>query len=417
MTAPVSNRVPFPFHVMAKPAGPACNLDCRYCFYLEKAVLYPGAKFRMPNDVLEAFIRQQFEACPGPEVPFAWQGGEPTLMGIPFFEKVVALQRHHSGGRPFHNALQTNGTLLDDRWGHFLAEHGFLVGISVDGPEELHDRYRVDRGGEPTFARVMRGLSVLQKHGVEFNTLTVVHRHNALHPRRVYEFLRAAGSRFMQFIPIVERAAGEPAKWNVRPADWGTFLSGIFDAWIVADVGQIFVQLFDVALGNRMKAGPSLCVFAETCGRAVALEHQGDLYACDHFVYPEYRLGNLAQTPLSDLIASPALAAFGDAKREALPRQCRTCDVLELCRGECPKHRFATAADGEPGLSYLCEGYRHFFRRILPALDRMAALIRSGRPAADVMAGSRGRPNRNSPCPCGSGKRFKSCCGNVTVPR
>jgi len=395
------------FHVLAKPIGPLCNLDCRYCFYLEKQALYPGeVSWRMDGALLEEFVRQYIEAQPGPEVHFAWQGGEPTLLGVDFFQQVVRLQRRYGRGRPIDNAFQTNGVLLDDAWGEFLAENRFLVGLSLDGPRELHDRYRVDRRQQPTFDAVMRGLEVLKKHEVEFNLLTVINRANAGHPAGVYRFLREAGGGFIQFIPLVERPArpGSPAtlaappesdqpceaspavtEWSVEAAPYGEFLCGVFDEWVRRDVGKVFVQIFDVALGNWMGLGSPLCVFAETCGNAVALEHNGDLYSCDHFVYPRHRLGNLRQQALRDLVRSSAQKRFGAAKRDRLPRQCRECPVLFACNGECPKHRFLTSSDGEPGLNYLCAGYRRFFTYIDPWMRAMAGLLERGLPAAAIM--------------------------------
>lgn len=397
------------FHVMTKPVGPVCNLDCRYCFYLEKERLFPaGGSFRMSDDVLDAYVRRYIAEQSSAEIHFAWQGGEPTLLGVDFFRKAVSLQRKYAAGKTVLNAIQTNGTLLDDRWGEFLAENGFLVGLSVDGPRALHDHYRVDKGGKPTFDDVMRGLSVLKRHGVEFNTLTVVHRGNAKHPLEVYRFLREIGSGFIQFIPLVERSAdsedrrrglalaapprsGEGAResdvtpWSVEPGDYGDFLVRIFDEWVRSDVGRVFVQLFDVALGNWIGVGSSLCVFAETCGRAVALEHNGDVFSCDHYVYPEYRLGNLMNQSLGSMLESAAQVEFGQSKKEALPRYCRECEVRFACNGECPKHRFATAPDGEPGLNYLCPAYKKFFGHIDPYMREMGRLLREGRAPSEIM--------------------------------
>ncbi|HTX66932.1 MAG TPA: anaerobic sulfatase maturase [Opitutaceae bacterium] len=416
MPAPASPGAPWtrPFHVMAKPMGARCNLGCKYCFYLEKEpAYYPEAGVpRMRPDTLEAYIRDYLASQPGAEVNFTWQGGEPTLMGLPFFERVVALQQHYAAGRRVTNSLQTNGVLLDDAWGAFLGRHGFLVGISIDGPRAMHDAYRVDNGGRPTWSRVMRGLRTLKRHRVQFNTLTVVHRRNYRHPLEVYEFLRAEGSRFMQFIPLVERrarpadtaarldhapppagagdlvapeAAGAAAAAECAPRDGlGDFLCAIFDQWVRRDVGRVFVQQFDVALSSWCGLGAGLCIFEERCGRALALEHNGDVYACDHFVYPEYRLGNLHATPLADLGNGAAAARFGDAKAN-LPRVCRECPVRFACNGDCPKHRFVRAGDGEPGVSYLCPSYLRFFTHIDPAMRRMAALVQAGRPAAEIM--------------------------------
>lgn len=400
---------PKAFHVMAKPTGSTCNLDCRYCYYLEKEGLYPGTRdFRMREEVLEEYIRQYIDAQEVPEVSFAWQGGEPTLLGIGFFERVVELQRKHCPpGKRVSNAFQTNGTLLDDAWCAFLRDHGFLVGLSVDGPREMHDHYRVDKGGAPTFDRVMRGLGLLKRHRVEFNTLTVVHNHNAKRPLKVYEFLKEHGSGFMQFIPLVERT-GEGAqfaappeaggggprapvtKWSVDPEDWGTFLCEIFDAWVKTDVGTYFVPMFDCHLAVWMGLPATMCVFSETCGNAMAIEHNGDVYACDHYVYRHYRLGNVMDRTLDHLSALPEQVKFGNDKRDTLPAYCRACEVRFACNGECPKHRFMPTPDGEPGLNYLCAGYKRFFKHVDPVMRRMAELIRSGRPASEIM-GNAGR--------------------------
>ncbi len=426
---------------MSKPVGPICNLDCKYCFYLEKENLYPGqSSWAMPDDVLETYVHQYIEAQPSPVVSFAWQGGEPTLLGVDFFRKVAQLQQRYADGKRIENAFQTNGILLDDAWGEFLAENHYLVGLSVDGPRELHDCYRVDKGGQPSFARVMRGLEVLKKHRVEFNTLTVVHRKNSRRPLEVYRFLKEAGSRFMQFIPIVERVAARPdaqglvligpsyqqesqvSEWSVEPLEFGRFLCAIFDEWVREDVGRTFVQMFDVALESWMGMGQSLCVFRETCGAALALEHNGDLYSCDHYVYPENRLGNILAEPLAALAASAQQRAFGEAKRDELPRYCRECEVRFACNGECPKHRFIRTPDGEAGLNYLCAGYKLFFKHVDPHMRFMAEELRHERPPANVMEWVRRREGkaaeksvgRNDPCPCGSGKKFKRCCGKST---
>jgi len=399
-----------PFHVMTKPVGSKCNLDCTYCFYLEKERLYPGtASFRMAPDVLEAFVRDYIAGQPGPVVSFAWQGGEPTVAGVDYFRTVVALQQRHAQGKTIENALQTNGTLLDDEWCEFLAAQRFLVGLSIDGPADLHDAYRVDKGGHPTFARVMAGLELLRKHGVEFNTLTTVHRRNSRRPLDVYRFLRSIGSRYLQFIPIVERnapadavdemdlaAPPEPAEesapdaqvteWSVRPVDYGDFLVRIFDEWVASDVGTVFVQQFDAALANWTGEPAGVCVFSERCGRALAVEHNGDVYSCDHYVYPRYRLGNLLNQSLSALVDSSAQQAFGEAKTDKLPRYCRECPVRFACHGECPKHRFLRTPHGESGLNYLCGGYKKFFGHIDAGVSTMARLLSVGRAPAEIMS-------------------------------
>jgi uncharacterized protein len=395
---------------MAKPIGPICNLKCDYCFYLEKENLYPDERrWRMPDNVLDAFIRQQIEAHDVPEVVFTWQGGEPTLLGIDFFRRVIELQALYANGKRIQNSLQTNGTLLDDAWCAFLAEHEFLVGLSLDGPRDLHDQHRPDRHGVGSFDAVMRGLQLLKKHGVEFNTLTVVGRENSRQPLEVYRFLKEAGSRFLQFIPLVERlpsamsrAAGltlaeppvndssteEPlpvTPWSVEPAEYGRFLCAIFDEWVRHDVGLTYIQMFDVMLGIWSGLGAGLCVFAERCGSALALEHNGDLYSCDHYVYPQYRLGNILNTPMRKLAGDPRQRHFGNAKADTLPAWCRNCDVRFACNGECPKHRFLTTPDGEPGLNYLCAGYKMFFRHIDPYMQIMADLLAHQQPPALIM--------------------------------
>ncbi len=449
--------LPTAFHVMTKPIGPICNLDCKYCFYLEKEDLYEqeGRKDRpsweMPPEVLENYIRQYIEQQSVSEISFAWQGGEPTLLGVRFFRRVVDLQNKYANGRRITNALQTNGTLLDDEWGAFLRENNFLVGLSLDGPRELHNTYRVDKKGRSSFDRVVAGLKILQKHGVEFNTLTVVSRANSQKPLETYRFLREIGSGFIQFIPLVERSAHAPLQtengliqltlasppadtasvrqpvtdWSVRSEDYGTFLSTIFDEWVRNDVGKTFVQMFDVSLGVWAGMGATLCVFGETCGTALAMEHNGDVYSCDHYVYPEYRLGNIRDKALIELVASPEQVKFGQDKRDTLPRYCRECDVRFACNGECPKHRFMRTPDGEWGLNYLCGGYKKFFTHIDPYMRTMANLLHAGRSPMEIMtlvaqkdrvgaeaakAQAWKTAGRNDPCPCGSGQKYKKCC-------
>ena len=394
-----------PFHIMAKPHGAICNLNCTYCYYLEKENLYAkgGREFRMSDGVLESYIRQFIQAQPGQQVSFAWQGGEPTLLGIPFFERVVELQKKYASGKTVDNAFQTNGTLLDDKWGEFLARNKFLIGLSIDGPEELHDAYRVDKGGQPTHARVLRGLGFLKKHGVEFNTLTVVNRKNSYHPQKVYRFLKEIGSKYLQFIPVVEQQASTPdpnglvllkpyarqetqvSEWSVEPLQFGKFLSVVFDEWVRQDVGRVFVQAFDVALESWAGLPQSLCVFAPQCGQALVVEHNGDLYSCDHFVYPENKLGNILERTLQGMLHSPQQKNFGNAKELALVSDCRQCDVRFACNGECPKHRFTSTANGEYGLNYLCAGYKHFFRHIDPYMRFMANELKTNGAPARVM--------------------------------
>ena len=404
-----------PFHVMAKPIGARCNLACKYCYYLEKEpLLYADRGVpRMDDATLETFVRDYIAAQPaGGDVIFAWQGGEPTLLGLAFFQRAVALQKRHAAGRTIQNALQTNGTLLDDCWGAFLRAERFLVGISFDGPTLLHDAYRVDRAGRPTWKRVRAGLSVLRRHGVDFNTLTVVNRRNAGHGLEVYRFLVEAGARHLQFIPLVERrpraedaarglhhapppdhaddlvdpsaAALTVAPECAAPGRYGRFLCEIFDHWVRHDVGRVFVQQFESAFSAWVGQGPTVCVHQERCGRALALEHDGSVYSCDHYVYSAYRLGNLHETPLDELSRSPVAVRLGDAKA-SLPAACQACTYRFACHGGCPKHRFVRTAEGGPGLSHLCPDYRQFFAHIDPALRTMAHLLRSGRSPAEIM--------------------------------
>lgn len=427
-----------PFHVMSKPIGPRCNLACNYCYYLEKERLYPQEhKFRMDDAVLERFIVDYIasqDAAGIPEIWFSWQGGEPTLLGLDYFARIVALQeKHRPAGKTIRNTLQTNGTLLTEQWAVFLRQHNFLVGLSIDGPPSLHDCHRRDRRGRLTSNKVMAALDLLRAQRVEFNVLTVVNHDNVSRPLEVYRFLRECGVTFMQFIPVVERSGPQGClagpmegtldnvsmrvtPWSVRPLEYGDFLCAIFDEWIHHDVGRVFVQHFDVQLGLWLGGPSALCIFAETCGRGLALEHNGDLYACDHYVYPEYRLGNIMQQPIGELAASVALRRFGEDKRANLPRRCRECPFRFACNGGCPKHRFLKDDSiGEEGLNYFCAAYRRFFAHAGPFLDAMAHFIRHGRPAAAIMPllAARRRstaPDLNRPCTCGSGRTLKQCC-------
>jgi uncharacterized protein len=395
--------LPPAFNVMLKPRGPICNLSCTYCFYLRKERLYQeGTAFQMSDEVLESFTRQYIEAQRVPEVTFAWQGGEPTLMGLDFFRKALALQeQYRKPGMRILNALQTNGILLDDAWCHFLKKHQFLVGLSLDGPRELHDAYRVDKGGKPTFDKVYKALKLLQKHGVDFNILCVVNRRNGDHPLCVYRFFKSEGVQFIQFIPAVERTPAEGVtEWTVRPEQWGKFLCAVFEEWVRSDVGRIFVQNFEVALEAWVGLEPSLCVHARTCGRCLALEHNGDLFSCDHFVTPEYYLGNILQTPLGELVASSFQRQFGLDKRDALPRYCQQCPVLFACNGGCPKDRFIRTPDGEPGLNYLCVGYKLFLQHINRDMQFMAEELSAGRAPANVMQFSCKMPNERRQTGC-----------------
>lgn len=405
------------FHVMSKPTGAACNLNCSYCFFLDKERLYPGSRFRMSDEVLEQYLKQLIEGHRTKEVTVAWQGGEPTIMGLNFYRRAIAIQeKYKKPGMVFENTIQTNGTLLNDEWCEFLKEHHYLVGLSIDGPREMHDANRVDKGGGPTFDKVMRGLRLLQKHGVDFNILTTINAQNGDHPREVYRFLRdEAGAAWMQFIPVVERP---PSKHAVSAAQFGGFLIGVFEEWVHRDVGQVYVTTFEAALRSWIGLPSGTCVFDEVCGSGVAMEHNGDLYSCDHFVQPEYLLGNILDKPVIDLVGSETQRRFGEAKRDALPQYCVECEVRFACHGECPKNRFIDAPDGEPGLNYLCEGYKAFFKHVDRPMKIMTELIRNGRPASLVtqilpppFAG------RNERCPCGSGKKFKKCHGHSPSAR
>lgn len=379
-----------PFQVMAKPRGAICNLDCHYCFYLRKEALYPHSAFRMTDEVLECFVRQYIEANTWqPEITFAWQGGEPTLMGLAFFQEVVALQqRYRRPGQRVLNALQTNGILLDDDWGRFFHEHAFLIGVSLDGPTELHDVYRRDKGGHPTFDRVMAGVNLLKTHRVPYNILACVNDVTAQHPLTVYRFLRdEVQAEFIQFIPIVE---WEPASATISTRSvtgdaYGAFLNTIFEEWVRHDVGRVAVQLFDAALGIWAGFGPGLCIFDEDCGRGVALEHNGDVYACDHYVNPTHFLGNVQTKSLIELVDSPEQIAFGQAKQRQLPGYCQRCPVKFACNGGCPKDRLLSTPDGEPGLNYLCAGYKAFFSHIDRSMQAMALLLHAGRDPAEIM--------------------------------
>ncbi len=373
---------------MVKPAGPGCNLDCRYCYYLSKSRLYEDPSARMGLDLLERFTRQYIEAQRVPEVSFVWQGGEPTLAGLEFFKEAVALQRKYQRpGQLITNAIQTNATLLDDDWCRFFHEHDFLVGVSLDGPAALNDRYRVDRAGNGTFKRVMAGLELLNKHEVEFNILATVNAGNADHPLEVYRFLRdEADAQYIQFIPIVQRKNDtgfqegfSVTRRSVSGKKYGQFLAAVFDEWLAHDVGRVFVQIFDSALASWVHQPAALCIFSEVCGTAMVLEYNGDLYACDHFVEPSWLLGNLDELSLVQMAGSALQQQFGAAKRDALPDECLSCDVRFACNGGCPKNRIRRASNGQEGLNYLCEGYRTFFHHIKEPMDRMAAAITTRR--------------------------------------
>ena len=379
-----------PFHILCKPIGPLCNLDCEYCFYLKKVDLFPESKgrdFRMTDETLEAFTRQYIESQPEgtPELNFAFQGGEPTLMCLKFFQRAVELQKKYARpGLNVTNCLQTNGTLLDDDWGKFLNENNFLVGISIDGPQEMHDKFRFDKKRRPSFQKVMQGLEVLQRNKVEFNTLTVVQSDNGDHPHEIYNFLKASGSQFFQFIPIVEKNESDVSFRSVGAEQFGKFLCGIFDEWTKQnDVGKIFVRDFDAVLGALYGGHPGLCVYAETCGDAVAIEHNGNLYSCDHFVNEKDFLGNVNSKYIADMLESPQQRKFGCDKRDGLPSYCKRCQYIELCNGACPKDRIIDSPDGEPGLNFLCAGFKMFYDHAVPTFFKMVRCLYNNRPASE----------------------------------
>jgi uncharacterized protein len=377
------------FHLMAKPGGSRCNLSCQYCFYLRKGELYPKSTFRMSDEVLEEYIQQTIGAHRITEVTFAWQGGEPTILGIDFFKKALDLQKKYCRpGMVIHNTIQTNGVLLNDEWCKFFKKNRFLVGISIDGPQELHDACRTDAAGKGSFDRVMQGLALLKKHKVEFNILCTVNAVNGDHPLEVYRFFRdEVQAKFIQFIPVVERdrKSGTPTPLSVGPEQYGKFLIGVFDEWVKHDVGTIYVQHFDTALANWYGEPHGICVFSPTCGSALVIEHNGDIYSCDHFVDRDHLLGNILTESLTRLVNSERQRQFGLSKRENLPNYCKKCPVLFACRGECLKNRFSVTPDGEPGLNYLCEGYRMFFSHIDRPMKFMVQELNAGRAPANIM--------------------------------
>ena len=430
----VQQKTPRAFHVMTKPIGPICNLDCEYCFYLDKEELYPETRsFRMDDAVLENYVKQYIEAQEVNEVTFAWQGGEPTLMGVDFFRQAIRYQqKYRRPGMQIQNSFQTNATLLDDEWGEFFKRNKFLIGVSIDGPPEIHDKYRYDKRGRPSSEQVIRGLRILQKHKVDYNILCVVNKHNAEYPKEVYTYFKGLGAEFMQFIPAVEHFGGKNVSpRSVTARQYGKFLCAIFDEWVVNDIGRIFVQIFDVALEAWLGYNPSLCVFNETCGDALAIEHNGDLYSCDHFVTPDYHVGNIAENTIAEMVDSTFQRKFGTDKQDTLPEYCRSCEVKFVCNGGCPKNRFIKTPTGEDGLNYLCAGYKQFFNHIDEPMKLMAAALQAGQPANSIMPILRQRRQektrrhntviasqtsqkigRNSPCPCGSGRKYKQCCLN-----
>lgn len=401
----MSTLAPFsrPLYVMLKPVGSRCNLNCKYCYYLEKSKLYdPKGDSLMSNEILERFIEQYIGSQTMQQVLFTWHGGETLLRPVSFYEKALRLQRKYARGRTIDNCIQTNGTLLTDEWCRFFKRNNFLVGVSIDGPREFHDTYRRTRNGKPSFDGVMRGIELLNKHGVEWNALAVVNNLNADHPLEFYRFFKEIGCRFIQFTPIVERRLAHadgrllasPSEgderipmepFSVTPEQWGRFLCTLFDEWVREDVGEYFVQLFDSTLANWMGVPPGVCSLAPTCGHAGALEHNGDLYSCDHFVFPEYKIGNIREQSLTEMMYSKRQQSFGAAKRTGLPSQCRDCRFLFACNGECPKNRFCHTEKGEPGLNYLCRGYHEFFTHAAPYFDFMKRELQAERAPANVM--------------------------------
>jgi len=391
-----------PMYVMLKPVGSKCNLDCNYCYYLEKAILYGNKNQVMSEELLEKFIEQYLNSQTMPQVMFTWHGGETLMRPISFYKKALELQKKYARGRHIDNSIQTNGTLLNDEWCTFFKENNFLVGISIDGPQEFHDEYRRDKMGRPSFHRVMKGIELLNKHGVEFNCMAVVNDYNADYPLDFYRFFKNTGCRFVQFTPIVERlhknssplklatakdtdSEVELAPFSVTARQWGNFLCAIFDEWVKQDVGEMFIQIFDSTLANWVGEQPGVCTMAKTCGHAGVMEFNGDVYSCDHFVFPEYRLGNIYSKPLTAMMYSQEQLAFGNNKFDKLPQQCRECDVLFACYGECPKNRFIKDRYGNDGLNYLCEGYNQFYHHVMPYMDFMKRELMAKRAPANVM--------------------------------
>jgi uncharacterized protein len=412
-----ASPVPQGMHVLAKPIGPACNINCDYCFYLEKHALFKeGENMRMSDEILAAYVSSYITTQPTPAVEFVWHGGEPTLLGMEFFRNVVELQRPFQGKKQITNSIQTNGTLLTDEWCEFFKQNNFFVGLSLDGPRKIHDRYRKDHMARPTFDDVMKALKLLQKHDVEYNILACVSRETAYHPLEVYNFFKNEGVRFVQFTPLIERQPDDetkaqglwlapPAKldgvepntlvtpWTVEPKRYGDFLIAIYEEWVRKDVGEIFIMNFEWAL-NAWIGNPSpVCIFARQCGRAVAMEHNGDVYACDHYVYPAYRLGNVLEESIGAMVNRSVASGFGPHKEQTLPTYCRDCEVLNACWGGCPKHRFARTPSGEPGLHYLCSGYKSFFMHIRKYLSIFTKTLELGVPASEIMKVVNNRPS------------------------
>jgi len=405
------------FQVFVKPAGAACNLACRYCYYTSKSNLYPdGEPSRMSDRVLEEYIVQHFDACSDPVIRFSWHGGEPTILGLDYFRRIVAIQRKHQPcGRTFVNGIQTNGTLLNEEWCRFLASEGFTVGLSLDGPQQMHDRYRLTRTGESSYEQAIRGYHLLRRHGVPCEILCVVSQANVQHPLAAYRLFKEMGTAYVSFLPLVERRPQAPSGVSDRTPSseaWGNFLCTIFDEWATQDIGRVKVQIFEEAARPAFGQEHTLCVFRTTCGGVPVVERNGDFFSCDHFVDAEHRLGNILSTPLAQLLDDPRQKAFGQAKLDSLPRCCRECEVLAMCHGGCPKDRFLVSSEGEPGLNYLCAGYRRFFHHCRPFVAEVAALWRRQQRASvqTPIPPTAVRTGRNDPCPCGSGRKYKNCC-------
>ncbi len=409
------------FQVLAKPIGSICNLHCHYCYYLKKRDLYPNSvSLRMPDSILEEYIVQHITASSGSVINFSWHGGEPIILGLDYFRNIVALQRKHQPrNQRITNGIQTNGTLIDEDWCHFLAAEGFAVGLSLDGPQEVHDRYRVTKGQKPTYKEVMRGYRLLQQHQIPCDILCVVHAENVQHPIEVYRFFKQIEGSYIGFLPLIElQPDGESgvSHRTVPPEAFGNFLCTIFDEWKSQDIGRVNVQIFEEAARTAFGQEQALCIFRKTCGDVPVVEHNGDFYSCDHFVTPQHRLGNIGETPLVNLLESSAQRAFGQAKLDTLPRVCQACEVLDMCHGGCPKDRILQTPDGETGLNYLCAGYKRFFTHCGPFLAELSALWRRQPHEPQIplerTKGTRVSPKtgRNDPCPCGSGRKYKRCC-------
>lgn len=398
----IANPFAKPLYVMLKPAGAHCNLACKYCYYLEKNKLYPTAqRHLMSNEMLEQFTREYIEAQTMNQVLFTWHGGEPLLRSIDFYRKALSLQQKYAGGRRIDNVIQTNGTLLTDEWCEFFAQNHWLVGISIDGPQPDHDHYRLTAAGKPSWKKVMQGIKLLKKHGVEWNAMAVVNAYNANHPLEFYRFFKENGCQFLQFTPIVERLTRHEdgrtlasladkneiplSEASVAPEQWGYFLSAIFDEWVRKDVGKIFVEIFDCTLANWMGISPGICAYSKECGHAGVMEHNGDVYSCDHFVFPEYKLGNIRDHSLIDMLYGEQQQEFSRLKHSSLPRQCKECDMEFACHGECPKNRFMKDKYGDSGLNYLCPGYYHYYQHVAPYMDYMKQELMAQRPPSNIM--------------------------------